>query len=197
MSGSTCAKDPCSSAASGANTASGNIGFGSFVAFTNPSGGSVFQPGNYEIKNAGGCMKYGGGQGWTVNALGPDYTWYIGPSAGAKLTWSANVSPGQCVGTGAGSCVPPGASGYATPCPAGSTAGINCGFVDYASCNAFGLNLPGLKVKITSATTLGVFLVDGPNGSNNYGDNVAGSTVPNGKNPSWTIRSIDGACALP
>ncbi len=94
LSGGACVPDPCASKVAGAASGAGNVAFSVFVPFNAPSGGTTFQPGDYEIQYGDGCMKYGTVQGWTVNALGPDYTWYIGTALGTKLPGPNNVPPG-------------------------------------------------------------------------------------------------------
>jgi hypothetical protein len=171
--GVVCKTDPCASAPAGANTQSGNIGFDSFVKFTNKNG-TTFQPGTYEIRYADGCMKYGGGQLWTVNAQFPNYGWYIGTVRNDKKAEA------------------PGAKGY-LPCgiPGGSiqlSPGNGCGFEDFNKCVDYSKNLanvPPVVVTLTSSSELGVWIQDGANGANEYGDNVAGI---DGRNPSWSVR---------
>lgn len=164
-----CKTDPCASGIAGANTQSGNIGFGSFVSFTNSTGGTIFQPGTYEVRYVDGCMKYGGGQLWTVNAQYPDYGWYIGVGASNKLSQA------------------PGAVGYSS-CGNNQTPGQGCGFQIFADCVAYSqniVNVPPKEVTLASSSTLGVWIQDGANGGNQYGDNVAGE---GGKNPSWLVK---------
>lgn len=45
---------------------------------------------------------------------------------------------------------------------------------------------------LTTPSKLGVFLVDGPNGTNNFGDNVAGDSIAGGSNPSWSVKAKVG-----
>ena len=180
LNGGTCAPDPCASNVAGAATGAGNVGFSTFVKFTNPADGSdMFQPGTYEVQYGTGCMKYGGTQGWTVNAQGPDYTWYIGTALKSKLPGPNNV--------------PPGALGFQLACPVGSSRGTDCGFASYQDCVDWSKTVPPVSIIVTTPSNLGVYLVDGVNGANNFGDNVAGTTVPGGSNPSWSIKALDPA----
>jgi hypothetical protein len=139
----------------------------------------MFQPGTYEVQYGTGCMKYGGTQGWTVNAQGPDYTWYIGTALKSKLPGPNNV--------------PPGALGFQLACPVGSSRGTDCGFASYQDCVDWSKTVPPVSIIVTTPSNLGVYLVDGVNGANNFGDNVAGTTVPGGSNPSWSIKALDPA----
>ena len=180
LNGGTCAPDPCASNVAGAATGAGNVGFSTFVKFTNPADGSdMFQPGTYEVQYGTGCMKYGGTQGWTVNAQGPHYTWYIGTALKSKLPGPNNV--------------PPGALGFQLACPLGSSRGTDCGFASYQDCVDWSKTVPPVSIIVTTPSNLGVYLVDGVNGANNFGDNVAGTTVPGGSNPSWSIKALDPA----
>jgi hypothetical protein len=182
LSGGACVPDPCASKVAGAASGAGNVGFSVFVPFNAPSGGTTFQPGDYEIQYGDGCMKYGTAQGWTVNALGPDYTWYIGTALGTKLPGPNNV--------------PPGAFGF-EKCT-NKPKGAGCAFDNYQDCVRYSKTLPPLSVTITTPSQLGVYLVDGANGANNYQDNVQGSTVSGGSNPNWSVKAKSPAnCAGP
>ncbi len=166
---STCVVDRCASAPAGAITQVGNLaGFGEFIKFTNANG-TIFPPGEYEVRYADGCMKYGGGQSWTVNAEFPNYAWYIGTAANVETAHA------------------PGAVGY-TACTPGKTPGLTCGFEDFNECVKYSKNLanvPVVPVTLTSSSELGVWIRDGANGGNQYGDNIAGE---GGNNPKWSVK---------
>jgi hypothetical protein len=114
-------------------------------------------------------MKYGGGQSWTVNAEFPNYAWYIGTAANVETAHA------------------PGAVGY-TACTPGKTPGLTCGFEDFNECVKYSKNLanvPVVPVTLTSSSELGVWIRDGANGGNQYGDNIAGE---GGNNPKWSVK---------
>jgi hypothetical protein len=179
---STClTKDPCVSAAAGANIQGGNVGYSKFVPFTNPAGvsGGNFPPGTYEVRYVDGCMTYGPygpGQKWTVsagNVVGSGaidwYGWFVGTGLNDKLARA------------------PGAFGY-TGCGSGLTPGEGCGFESAEACIAYSKTQPsGVAIQVpaivtlTTAAPLGVWLQDTPN---QYGDNVASDSGP----PSWSVR---------
>jgi hypothetical protein len=115
--------------------------FGTPVYF---NGGNPLPAGTYRMTYVDGCMKYGGGQGWTVNAYGETGCckwWLIGEStADRKL-------------------VPPGTIGYA----AGSGA-----FASFADCENESRATAPLEF-VHSGGRLGIWLQDSP-----YTDNLAG-----------------------
>jgi hypothetical protein len=123
-------------------------------------------------------MKYSSSnQGWTVNALAPDYTWYIGTGLNNKLSSTS---------------IPPGSTGYQTNAQGCSgTPGNGCAFPTYAECVAYSKQLPPVNVTIATPSSLGVFLVDGANGANDYGDNVPGTSEAGGRNPAWSIKAFN------
>lgn len=108
------------------------------------NGGQPVAAGTYRISYVDGCMKYGGGQGWTVNAYVANQScWYvIGASTNERIV------------------VPPGTVGYAV----GSGA-----YADFEDCVAASLQVPPVEFTLAQPTPLGVWLLDSP-----YGDNMAG-----------------------
>jgi hypothetical protein len=60
------------------------------------NGGNSLAPGTYEVEYVDGCMKYSGGQGWTVNAYDPPECcnwWIIG-----ETTSDRKIEPPGAVG---------------------------------------------------------------------------------------------------
>lgn len=99
--------------------------------------------GTYRLTYVDGCMKYGSGQGWTVNAYanGTDAWWLVGATTADKIL------------------VLPGTAGYAPDAGA---------FSDFASCVAASL----LSAPVTFTHTggvLGVWLQDSPYSDNTAG----------------------------
>ncbi len=86
----TDAADPCDiGTASSIATASDLAVFGQVVPF---AGGQSLAAGVYEVSYVDGCIKYGGGQKWTVNAYGTgSYDWML---VGATSADRIAVLPG-------------------------------------------------------------------------------------------------------
>jgi len=107
--------------------------------------------GKYRVRYVDGCMKYGGGQGWTVNAYAKDQAcWYvIGETTSDRIV------------------VPPGTVGWA----AGSGA-----YASFADCVTASLAVPPVEFETTQSKRLGVWLLDSP-----YSDNMAGEQGRNPK----------------
>jgi hypothetical protein len=121
------------------------------------AGGSSLPAGRYRVTYVDGCMKYSGGQGWTVQATAPGdplgtFTWWlVGETSAIQIL------------------VPPGTVGYV----AGSGA-----YDTFDACVAANLMLPPIDFDFAGGE-LGVWLEDVP-----YTDNVAGA---DGRNPTWKI----------
>lgn len=115
--------------------------FGTPVYFNN---GSALPAGTYRIRYVDGCMKYGGGQGWTVNAYAANQScWYlIGASTSDRIV------------------VPPGTVGYAV----GSGA-----FANFEDCVAASAAVPPVEFTVQAPTPMGIWLLDSP-----YSDNLPG-----------------------
>lgn len=115
--------------------------FGTPVYFND---GDSIPPGTYRISYVDGCMKYGGGQGWTVNAYdqgGCCHWWLIGANTSDTIL------------------VPPGTIGFA----AGSGA-----FADFQECVTASRAAPAKDFEHAGGK-LGIWLQDSP-----YTDNSAG-----------------------
>ncbi len=123
-------------------TASNLSLFGTPVYFNN---GNSLPAGTYRITYVDGCMKYGGGQGWTVNAYagGCCSWWLIGESTSEKKL------------------VPPGTIGYAV----GSGA-----YASFTDCEAASRQTPAQEFAHTGGR-LGVWLQDSPYTDNLAGEN--------------------------
>jgi hypothetical protein len=122
-------------------TASNLSLFGTPVYFND---GNPLPAGTYRITYVDGCMKYGGGQGWTVNAYGAGGCcnwWLIGESTSDRKL------------------VPPGTIGYAV----GSGA-----YANFTDCETASRGTPSQEFEHTGGR-LGVWLQDSP-----YTDNLAG-----------------------
>jgi hypothetical protein len=108
--------------------------------------GASIPAGRYRVRYVDGCMKYGAGQGWSVNAyrLGvtPSHHWWF-ISAGQQLT----------------SVIPPGTVGFIP--------GMG-GFATFDDCVKANLALPPVELTLDGGP-LGVRLQDDP-----YSDNVGG-----------------------
>lgn len=129
-------------AASSQATASDLSLFGTPAYFND---GQPIPAGNYVITYVDGCIKYGSGQGWTVNAYanGTDAWWLIGATTADKIL------------------VLPGTAGYA----AGQGA-----FADFDDCVAASLLSPPVTFTHTGGV-LGVWLQDSPYSDNTAGEN--------------------------
>ena len=116
--------------------------------FGTPSDFNDGQPipaGTYVVTYVDGCIKYGGGQGWTVNAYasGTDAWWLIGATTSDKIL------------------VLPGTAGYAPDAGA---------YADFDSCVA--ASLLSAPVMFThKGGVLGVWLQDSPYSDNTAGEN--------------------------
>ncbi|MBK8172290.1 MAG: hypothetical protein IPK60_18360 [Sandaracinaceae bacterium] len=106
--------------------------------------GAPLPVGRYRVRYVDGCMMYGSGQGWTVNAYTADMAcWYlIGETTSDRLV------------------VPPGTVGYAP----GSGA-----FASFDDCVAASRAVPPVEFELTTSQRVGVWLLDSP-----YSDNMAG-----------------------
>jgi len=100
--------------------------------------------GTYRLTYVDGCMKYGSGQGWTVNAYanGTDAWWLVGATPSDKIL------------------VLPGTAGYAPDAGA---------FSDFASCVSASLLSPPVTFTHTGGV-LGVWLQDSPYSDNTAGE---------------------------
>ena len=100
--------------------------------------------GTYRLTYVDGCMKYGSGQGWTVNAYanGTDAWWLVGATTADKIL------------------VLPGTAGYAPDAGA---------FSDFASCVAASLLSAPVTFNHTGGV-LGVWLQDNPYSDNTAGE---------------------------
>jgi hypothetical protein len=131
--------------------------FGSIVTFAS---GASLPAGRYRLTYVDGCMLYGGGQGWTVNAYA------LGDPAGSDHWWI--MSGGHPITT----AIPPG------------TVGILPGqgaFATFDACVQANLQLAPVDV-VLPAGPVGVWLEDDP-----YSDNVAG---PSGRAPTWSLQCV-------
>ena len=104
-----------------------------------------------------------------VNALSPSLAWVV------VTTDCGNT----CKGSDTAAATPyvavaPGANGYAR-CSGSRVPGVDCGFPDQASCEAFSRTWPPAMVTLNATSPLGMYLKD-----DTYTDNVAGSP-----NPGW------------
>jgi hypothetical protein len=115
--------------------------FGTPAYFNN---GQPLPPGTYRLTYVDGCMKYGSGQGWTVNAYanGTDAWWLVGATTADKIL------------------VLPGTAGYAADAGA---------FSDFASCVATSLLRPPVTF-LHQSGVLGVWLQDSPYSDNTAGE---------------------------
>lgn len=118
--------------------------FGTVLYFDN---GAPLPAGNYRIKNTGGCLKYGPGQNWCVNAYlnGSVAWWVVGATTNDRLF------------------VPPGTFGFA----ADNTRDV--GFAEYAACDAANRALPAHDF-VFAGGKLGLWLKDLI-----YNDNTSGT----------------------
>lgn len=100
--------------------------------------------GRYRVTYLDGCMMYGSGQGWTVNAYASDQAcWYvIGETTGDRIV------------------VPPGTIGYAP----GSGA-----FASFDDCVAASRTIAPVEFELAAEQRVGIWLLDSP-----YSDNMAG-----------------------
>lgn len=100
--------------------------------------------GRYRVTYLDGCMMYGSGQGWTVNAYESNQAcWYvIGETTSDRIV------------------VPPGTIGYAP----GSGA-----FASFDDCVAASRAAPPVEFELTAEQRVGIWLLDSP-----YADNMAG-----------------------
>jgi len=114
--------------------------FGTVAYFNN---GQPIPAGSYRLTYVDGCMKYGSGQGWTVNAYanGSDGWWLVGATTSDKIL------------------VLPGTVGYAPDAGA---------FSDFASCVAASLLSP--PVTFTHTGGVGIWLQDSPYSDNTAGE---------------------------
>jgi hypothetical protein len=106
--------------------------------------GQPIPAGTYRLTYLDGCMKYGSGQGWTVNAYanGSDGWWLVGATTSDKIL------------------VLPGTVGYAPDAGA---------FSDFASCVAASLLSPPVTFTHTGGV-LGIWLQDSPYSDNTAGE---------------------------
>jgi hypothetical protein len=116
------------------------------------AGGDVLPAGRYRVQYVDGCMKYGPGQDWTVQAYadGSDAFW-LGATTGDKLF------------------LPPATAGYS------ATAGGGGAYVTFDECVAANLALPPSEFDFAGGQ-LGVWLAD-----SQYSDNMAGTDGRNPK----------------
>jgi hypothetical protein len=107
--------------------------------------GQPIPAGSYRLTYVDGCMMYGPGQGWTVNAYanGSDGWWLVGATTSDKIL------------------VLPGTIGYAPDAGA---------FSDFASCVAASLLSPPVTFTHTGGV-LGIWLQDNPYTDNTAGEN--------------------------
>lgn len=123
------------------------------------NGGQPLPAGTYRITYLDGCMKYGGGQGWTVNAYAANAAcWYvIGATTNDRIV------------------VPPGTIGYAV----GSGA-----YADFEDCVTASRQVPPVDFQLLQPSVLGVWLLDSP-----YSDNLPGLDNRNPKWQLSTVTS--------
>jgi hypothetical protein len=108
------------------------------------NGGEPLPVGRYRVRYVDGCMKYGGGQGWTVNAYAADRScWYVvGATTADRIV------------------VPPGTVGYAVGAGAYAT---------FDECVTASAMVPPVEFELTTERPVGVWLLDSP-----YSDNMSG-----------------------
>ena len=111
--------------------------FGQVVYF---NGGADLPAGPYRVTYVDGCMKYGGGQGWTIHAYadGSDAWWLVGATSADKVV------------------MPPGTVGWAIGAGA---------YENFDDCVAANLALPPLDFTFAGGP-LGVWLQDSPYSDN-------------------------------
>ena len=136
------AGDPCvvGSAENAATTGTLDV-LGQIAYFAD---GADLPAGTYRLVYEDGCMKYGGGQDWTIHAYpspNESYAWFAGGSVGDKLVRT------------------PGTNGYASS---------NGAYVEFDDCVAANLALAPVEFTFAGGK-LGVWLSDSP-----YGDNMVG-----------------------
>jgi hypothetical protein len=122
--------------------------FGTVIYFGD---GATLPAGRYRATYVDGCMKYGGGQDWTIHAYAsaePFGWWFVGETTADKIV------------------APPGTVGYATS---------NGAFATFDECVAANLALAPLEFDFTGGK-IGVWLQDSP-----YSDNLAGADGRNPK----------------
>jgi hypothetical protein len=122
--------------------------FGTVIYFAD---GAALPAGRYRATYVDGCMKYGGGQDWTIHAYAaaePFGWWFVGETTADKIV------------------APPGTVGYAAS---------NGAFATFAECVAANLALSPLEFDFAGGK-LGVWLQDSP-----YSDNMAGEDARNPK----------------
>lgn len=106
--------------------------------------GGVLPGGRYVVRYVDGCMKYGGGQDWTIHAYasGSIAWWLVGASSNIQYL------------------MPPGTVGYAAS---------NGAYVQFADCVAANLLLPSIEFDFDGGV-LGVWLQDSPYSDNLAGE---------------------------
>ena len=106
--------------------------------------GGVLPGGRYVVRYVDGCMKYGGGQDWTIHAYasGSIAWWLVGASSSIQYL------------------MPPGTVGYAAS---------NGAYVQFADCVAANLLLPPVEFDFDGGV-LGVWLQDSPYSDNLAGE---------------------------
>lgn len=122
--------------------------FGQIIYFAE---GASLPAGRYRATYVDGCMKYGGGQDWTIHAYAgaePFGWWLVGETTGTKIV------------------VPPGIVGYSA---------ANGAFAAFEDCVNANKALPPLEFDFAGGK-LGVWLQDSP-----YTDNLAGQDGRNPK----------------
>jgi hypothetical protein len=107
------------------------------------NGGVDLPAGQYRLTNLGGCMKYGAGQNWCVNAfLNGDIAWWV--KGGTTDLFVA-----------------PGTFGF-------SASGMDVGFADFAACDAANKALPPKNFQFAGGK-LGIYVKDTIYGDNTTG----------------------------
>jgi hypothetical protein len=129
--------------------------------------GASLAAGTYRLRNNGGCMRYGPGQNWTVNAYASGVVswWVVGADTSSRLF------------------IPPGTTGFERV--PGSVDRDIGSFSSFAACDAANRALPSRDFDHPGGK-LGLWLRD-----EIYGDNSPGE---NGKNPSWTLSRVTAEC---
>jgi hypothetical protein len=120
----------------------GNLNLFGEIAYFNDAG--VLAPGHYAVQYVDGCMKYGGGQDWTIHAYADGHIawWLVGATSSQRYL------------------EPPGTSGYSVATGA---------YAAFGDCVAANLLLPPLEFDFDGGV-LGVWLLDSPYSDNMAGE---------------------------
>ena len=137
------AGDPCKVGQAKSSTDAGLDLFGSIIYFAD---GAIIPAGKYRVSYVDGCMKYGGGQGWTVNAF----------AAGQGVNWRivAETKTSELA-------TPPGTVGYAVGAGA---------YANFEDCVTASKAVPPVDFDLPADSRVGVYLKDSPYSDNQEGE---------------------------